>query len=627
MCLTLTQSLERAVLACRNSLFLTDPSIDRATLASTKGQRVSGTCAWIRETPVYQSWLRDETRLLWICSGPGKGKKILAIFLTEELESIARSSEVVEVIYYFCSSEDRKRNTASSILRGLLWQMVTRDPARTEGLLQYFASAERTQASLSPSEALWSFFIKLVLEKDLNKVFCVLDGLDECDEDAQRWFANKVNELKSNDSFQRSENALNIVIVSRDIPPLRKIEAQINLDTDHHKEVRRDVERFVSSKVEEMSTIVRFDPEFQGAIERQLLERSEGTFLWVGFAVNELLKKKTSLQIEDTLRSLPKGLPGIYDRLILQIDPMYREACCLLLHWVALAVRPLSLKELGTAIGTHSSALLSMEQAVRDHVIMCGPVLTIQHYGVNLAHQSVREYLLRPEADRDKVLEQFRIKPAEAHLQLASCCLSYMEQSGLQAVSLEADKSAFESLLQPHPLLDYAVWNWFWHARCSASRAEKLLKHPSQFFNRESELRDKWWKLHAVLESREGLIRLPALHLASYLGIAPWARKLLNKKSTKLKFQSHIDKSDSIGQKPLHYAAWRGHSSVVQLLLEKGADVDAYQRSGKTALHEACISGHIEPVRLLVGFGADVNKVSGSGRHALHLQLPKAMKR
>jgi hypothetical protein len=76
---------------CLNALWqtsprLTDPREDRKSLIDTKGERVSGTCKWIKSNATYLSWLRSRSQLLWLSGGPGKGKTMLSIFLAEELE-------------------------------------------------------------------------------------------------------------------------------------------------------------------------------------------------------------------------------------------------------------------------------------------------------------------------------------------------------------------------------------------------------------------------------------------------------------------------------------------------------------------------------------------------------------
>ncbi|CAI4214763.1 unnamed protein product [Parascedosporium putredinis] len=63
---------------------LTDPVLDREQLRTAHGQRTAGTCEWILENVAYKSWLR-EGECLGIAGGPGKGKTMLSIFLSEEL--------------------------------------------------------------------------------------------------------------------------------------------------------------------------------------------------------------------------------------------------------------------------------------------------------------------------------------------------------------------------------------------------------------------------------------------------------------------------------------------------------------------------------------------------------------
>src|ERR1700712_2856456 len=87
---TLTDVSDEATKACRNELYLTDPHTDRESLISAKGHRARGTCEWIRDNENYQSWLSGSSQLLWILGGPGKGKTMMSIFLTEELERLSK---------------------------------------------------------------------------------------------------------------------------------------------------------------------------------------------------------------------------------------------------------------------------------------------------------------------------------------------------------------------------------------------------------------------------------------------------------------------------------------------------------------------------------------------------------
>lgn len=105
---------EQAAVACRNALFLTDPHVDRERVISAKGTRVAGTCEWITRNAKYRAWLssdnnedsnnKDNTRLLWISGGLGKGKTMTSILLIEELERHTERIDNAELTRTFSSS-------------------------------------------------------------------------------------------------------------------------------------------------------------------------------------------------------------------------------------------------------------------------------------------------------------------------------------------------------------------------------------------------------------------------------------------------------------------------------------------------------------------------------------------
>jgi hypothetical protein len=111
---------------CRAALYLTEPAVDRGKITSTKGNLVENTCKWIEEAYQFNQWLQGPTTLLWISGGPGKGKTFLSIHLAENLPSIAKNTTLDNLhgpllLEYYCDNGDSKRNTAISVLRGLLY--------------------------------------------------------------------------------------------------------------------------------------------------------------------------------------------------------------------------------------------------------------------------------------------------------------------------------------------------------------------------------------------------------------------------------------------------------------------------------------------------------------------------
>ncbi|KAK3723766.1 hypothetical protein LTR37_001647 [Vermiconidia calcicola] len=634
----------KAIKACRNALFLADPAIDRAGLISAKGKRVTSTCEWIREDGTYQSWLRGEVPLLWICGGPGKGKTMLSIFLIEDLEQDR------QVVYYFCSSEDEKRSSAVTVLRGLLWQITTRLPELTERMLDNFDTPEKARSSLDSPETLWTLFARLCRDTELDGALCILDGLDECDEKSRSWLVEKLVDFATTESGEACKNALKIVVVSRSMLNFRG-SAQINLDPDNDEAIGVDIQKFIATRVQELSQSIGFDSGFRLHIEKTLLERAGGTFLWVGFAMIELRRKRTRVQIEESLGSLPSGLPAIYGRMLLHIEASiearHTKIVSRILQWVTLAVRPLSLPELAAAVGCEHTPMLRADQVIRDRVADCSPFLVVNREHVGLVHQSARDYLLRENEDENATLELFRIKLEESHLQLAKRCLDHLQASAMQDWSSHSNEdeevaddgtedvtprhgqhvdSGPRELASKIPFLWYAISYWPAHARSASVSAERLMDHPSGFFHTYCSSFEKWWVEYSKITpigapSSRGRSRAKQsrLHIACYLGIVAWVRAILAKRKCKVDVLNSINKKDPDGCTGLIYAASQGHEAVVKVLLDTGADVASKDRDGWQALAWASSSNHKAVVQLLLSSKADINAKDDTGSTVLHM--------
>ena len=70
---------------------------------------------------------------------------------------------------------------------------------------------------------------------------------------------------------------------------------------------------------------------------------------------------------------------------------------------------------------------------------------------------------------------------------------------------------------------------------------------------------------------------------------------------------------------PLHLAAAMGHVAAVQLLLERGANIQAQDALGECPLHVAAKNGRREVVDQLIGVGAWLSPRDFSERTPLHL--------
>lgn len=77
------------------------------------------------------------------------------------------------------------------------------------------------------------------------------------------------------------------------------------------------------------------------------------------------------------------------------------------------------------------------------------------------------------------------------------------------------------------------------------------------------------------------------------------------------------------GSTLLHTMAWNGNKEMVELLLENGADVNANHNKGHTPLHFAVRTGNKEVVKLLLTNGSRVNTKDEWGYTSLHWAVKK----
>ena len=109
------------------------------------------------------------------------------------------------------------------------------------------------------------------------------------------------------------------------------------------------------------------------------------------------------------------------------------------------------------------------------------------------------------------------------------------------------------------------------------------------------------------------------LHLAAYYGNLEIVRLLLNHGA-----DQQVNAEGDMEDKPLHKVSGGRYSSredgvrIAQLLLERGAVVNARRNDHQTPLHSASHLGKFEMVQLLIDHGAEVDSVDDFGNTPLH---------
>lgn len=120
-----------------------------------------------------------------------------------------------------------------------------------------------------------------------------------------------------------------------------------------------------------------------------------------------------------------------------------------------------------------------------------------------------------------------------------------------------------------------------------------------------------------LLESRNGDGWTP-LHLAAFFGTPELINVLIDRGAT-------VDarSGNAMANTPLHAAVAGGKKENVEALGTRGANVNAQQHGGWTALHGAAQSGNREMVEVLIANGADLKARAENNQSPLDLALQK----
>ncbi|OMO81795.1 hypothetical protein CCACVL1_12183 [Corchorus capsularis] len=135
--------------------------------------------------------------------------------------------------------------------------------------------------------------------------------------------------------------------------------------------------------------------------------------------------------------------------------------------------------------------------------------------------------------------------------------------------------------------------------------------------------------LRVALDNLNGSIDEPvedgdtALHLACLYGYLPCVQLLLER-------GANLEAKDEDGAVPLHDACAGGFTGIVQLLLDRASNIgclrsmlDAVDAEGDTPLHHAARGEHPEVARLLLANGASPTKTNLYGKTPRELADPE----
>lgn len=319
----------------------------------------------------------------------------------------------------------------------------------------------------------------------------------------------------------------------------------------------------------------------------------------------EGLKTKESKDRSDVLS---KAYHRAMERIQQQKGDLPADAMTIL-AWVVKSKRPLPIDTLRLilAIDIGRSMIDEDNFPTADHITQaCAPLVVIESktQEARLAHYTIQEYFERSNDTWMKNSQKL----------IANTCMSYLSLSASRSLSrdtIDYDESFYS----------YATQFWAHHTAEALAQGLEVQKVVHFLDNRT---KSNLW--HASLmqidlahssfsvttkdylpHNSEEVVEM---HVAACLGLSDVVAELI-------KMGCDPDVRDKRNRSPLWWAAWGGHSAIVELLLEQNVDTEAkdtfYYR---TPLKLAAKQGQVSIVRLLLDKDADLESGNKDETHS-----------
>ncbi|VUC20683.1 unnamed protein product [Clonostachys rosea] len=390
--------------------------------------------------------------------------------------------------------------------------------------------------------------------------------------------------------FHGGKRTLKIIVVSRRYPQCLENTlssfTHISLDSEHENNVRSDIDSYITTRLEALTQERRISQSLAEHIEETFHEKSQGTFLWVSFMLEDFQNKSVA-SIEKALDSLPCGLDEVYERILLQIRPENTTIIAEILIWVALSFEPLNVIQLAEAVGIQASEHLSRNEICLSHIESCGHLLQIHYqddcvlprnekeeensssnstekYGsdITLVHQSVKDFLTQQ--NLSPKLKSFQVHEARGYLLIMERFLCLIQGDWQGSPEPKFERSRWCTLY--YHVREY----WTDYLRRLENRdLLHLVENNKLFFADHSDIRYLWG--YYPRYSGKSI-----LQFACEEGLVPLVEEILEQRRRNpirnlLSFQKSVNKPQP--NTPLALAVVHKHTTLVEVLLKFGATV------------------------------------------------------
>ncbi|KKK22567.1 hypothetical protein AOCH_004771 [Aspergillus ochraceoroseus] len=566
------------------------------TLADLCNRRLKGTGQWIFDDDQYKQWLLGSMKTLYCVGPPGVGKTFLSAAIIDSLQRTFTSSDVAS-IFIFCQEEGEKEQTTLDLLQNILAQLIYRKRSLSYASSSLYHSEHMMKGKASPK--VYQNAIRAEVDR-FSKVFFIIDGLDMLS-DKERFIAR----------LQKLPDQVQLLVTLREAP-IAKVASYITVMAPPS-----DIHLYAMSRIQEDHSISALlceidEPQLYQEVINMVSEKSHGVFLLAKIHLDLLSRYRHKSLFERALVHLPQSLSEAYGEAMKQVVSLNQKATCFV-YWTLYALRPLSVGELKSATNIVESnadqEAMSFEHSLQTQ---SAGILTVDAVTgtVRFVHRTAKEYLTGTPA---------KVFFPTAQKDIAETCLTAITPDEV------VDDCYYNGGTNPRStgsgFVSYAARYWGYHAREVSDDEQTIQVLIKTFLNKLLWRRPPLQVLtnQSKIPSELGLGKYPQdwtpLHVLAYFGIVGKSKRIL--------FQgARVDANDnSFKITPLHCAASRGNSDMVEFLLDSGADGNAVSRDGSTALHLATEYGQRKVMKILLHRPVNAQIANKEGATGPHLAV------
>lgn len=604
--------------------------------------KAPGTCEWFIKDEQFLEWrYSSSSTVLWVSAGPGCGKSVLARSLIDvDLSTNTTSFTLTEgniteenvqttVCYFFFKDGAEGRTTASNALSAILHQLFA-SQAQAE-LIKYAMQAHRNFGdSLTTNfPELWNILFACAASKQSGNIVCVLDALDECNGKSRRDLITKLQELYLSNSCPK----LKFLITSRPYDDIKlslqpSIEAAryVHFDADDKTDaISEDINLVIDMKVDHFAR--HFSSNDKRRISTRLKSMGTRTYLWLHltFEIMEESPSEYSRQadIEDLLADIPLVLSDAYEKILSRVKNPARTKT---FFEILLAAR----EPLRTAQANEALSLALAKQNLQSYAELkermwrdedfetivknlCGLFVNVYEGKIFFIHLTAKEFLtgkLSSTTQWRGILHNEQL----LHSHMARYCIRYLLFPDIPTI----DRLSYNLGNYPgkYSFLAYAGNFWDLHYECQDMQSKDRCREDGLRLCDPTGVPVQRWGFKLVMEGKLCPIAAwTSLAIASYSGLSYLVEAILSEDS------EHIDGWCGTFGTALQAASHQGHLDVVQVLLQRGANVNHESGIYGTALVAAARRGQSDVCKFLLENGAKVNYISPRFGTALHGSL------